>query len=194
MDQTITRYLNRFLVHTKGEDLYVVKQLQYSSTISDKFVVYQANRFKTAFQASSYCINIWQHSTGKQVRQRLAGNPYRERVAPDEFNLPDGAMPLLDLPDRQLTAAELLVLQPILDHMLNSMVSGKQSDCDIFMDWCAWVAQHPDKKIGYMPFFVGDECTGKGVILSKLLLPLFGKCGLHCEYCVLLLAQLAECN
>ncbi|DBA94307.1 TPA: hypothetical protein ACH3X1_001919 [Trebouxia sp. C0004] len=31
-----------------------------------------------------------------------------------------------------------------------------------------------------MPFFVGDEGTGKGVIITKLLLPLFGNCGLHC--------------
>lgn len=105
-------------------------------------------------------------------------------MAPDEFNLLNGAMPLLDLADRQLTAAELLALKPILDHILSSMVSGKQSDYDIFMDWMPWVAQHPDQKIAYMPFFVRDEGTGKAVILSKLLLPLlFGKCGLHCEYC-----------
>lgn len=58
LEQTITRYLNRFLVHIKGEDLYVVKRLQYSSTISYKFQVYQANRFKAAFQASTYCISI----------------------------------------------------------------------------------------------------------------------------------------
>ena len=44
------------------------------------------------------------------------------------------------------------------------------------------MAQNPDRKVAYMPFFVGDEGTGKGVIIIKLLLPLFGKCGLHCKY------------
>ena len=101
-------------------------------------------------------------------------------MALDEFNLLEGAMPLLDLPDKELTAAELLALKPILDHILNSMVSGNERDYNIFMDWIAFVAQKLDQKISYMPFFVGDENTGKGVILSKLLLPRFGKCGLHC--------------
>ena len=184
LEQTITRYLNRFIVHIRDEDLYVVKQLQHGATVLDEFTftVYSANKFKAAFQASNWAITVWQHSTAKSVRQRLAGNPYRDRVAPNEFNLLEGAMPLLDLPDRELTAAELLALKDILDHIQNSMVSGNQRDYDIFLDWCAFVAQNPDRKIAYMPFFVGDEGTGKGVIITKLLLPLFGKCALHCEF------------
>ena len=174
LELTVTRYLNRFIVDIREDDLYVVKQLQHGSTILDEFTVYSSNKFKAAFQASAWAITVWQHSTAKSVKQRLAGNPYRERVASNEFNLLAGAMPLLDLPDRELTEAEELALKDILHHILNSLVSGNQQDYDIFMDWMAYVAQNPDRKIAYMPFFVGDEGTGKGVIITKLLLPMFG--------------------
>ncbi|DBA85625.1 TPA: hypothetical protein ACH3X1_005202 [Trebouxia sp. C0004] len=140
---------------TWDDDLYVVKQLQHSSTILDEFTVYSSNKFKAAFEASAWAITVWQQSTAKSVKQRLAGNPYRERVAANEFNPLAGAMPLLDLPDRQLTEAVELALKHILDHILNSLVSGSQHDYDIFVDWCAYVAQNPDRKIAYMPFLRG---------------------------------------
>ena len=177
----LTKYLKRFIVHIRDNELYVVKQLQHGNTVLDDFAVYSTNKFKPAFQASAWTITVWQHSTAKSVKQRLAGNPYRERVASKEFKLPAGAMPLLDQPDRELTDAEKLAPKDILDRILNSLVSGNQRDYKIFMDWCAYVAQNPDRKIAYMPFFVGAEGTGKGVIITKLLLPFFGKCGLHCE-------------
>ncbi|DBB10667.1 TPA: hypothetical protein ACH3X3_007171 [Trebouxia sp. C0006] len=150
LELTVTRYLNRFVVHIRDDDLYVVKQLQHSSTIVDEFTVYSSNKFK----ASSWAITVRQHSTAKAVKQRLAGNPYRERVAANEFNLLAGAMPLLDLPDRDLTEAEELALKDILDHILNSLVSGNQRDYDIFMDWMDYIAQNPDRKIAYMHVFM----------------------------------------
>ncbi|KAL0021636.1 hypothetical protein WJX77_002741 [Trebouxia sp. C0004] len=122
------------------------------------------------------------HSLAAQHSQiseaALAGNPYRERIA-SEFNLLARAMLLLDLPNRELTVPEELAPTCILDHILNSLVSGSQHDYDIFMDWMAYMAQNPGRKFAYMPFFVGDEGTGKGVIITKLLLPLFGKCRLR---------------
>ncbi|DBA94308.1 TPA: hypothetical protein ACH3X1_001920 [Trebouxia sp. C0004] len=128
LELTVTRYLHRFVVHIRDEDLYVVKQLQHGSTILDDFTVYSSNKFKAAFQASAWATTFWQHSTAKSVKQRLAGRLYRERVAAMEFNLLAGAMPLLDLPDRELTEAEELALEDILDHTLNSLVSGSQCD------------------------------------------------------------------
>ena len=71
-------------------------------------------------QASAWATTIWQHSTAKSVKQHLAGNSYRERVSANEFNMLAGAMPLLDLPDRELTAAGGLALKCILDHILNN--------------------------------------------------------------------------
>ena len=168
----------------------MVKQLQHGSTILDEFTVYSSKKLKTAFQASAWAITVWQHSTASSVKQRLAGNPYRDSVASNDLNLLASAMPLLDLPDRKLSNAEELAPKDSLDdYFLNSLVSGNQRDrrdYDIFMDWIAYVAQNPDRKIAYMPCFVGDEGTGKGVIITKLLLPLFGKCCLHYVYCVLL--------
>ncbi|DBA95159.1 TPA: hypothetical protein ACH3X1_015712 [Trebouxia sp. C0004] len=111
----------------------------------------------------------------EQIGEGKSGNPYRERIA-SEFNLLARAMLLLDLPNRELTVPEELAPTCILDHILNSLVSGSQHDYDIFMDWMAYMAQNPGRKFAYMPFFVGDEGTGKGVIITKLLLPLFGKC------------------
>lgn len=53
LELTVTRYLNRFVVHIREDDLYVVKQLQDGSPILDEFIVYSSKKFKTAFQASA---------------------------------------------------------------------------------------------------------------------------------------------
>ena len=45
-------------------------------------------------------------------------------MADDRFNLLEGAMPLLDIPDRPLTPAEVSMLKPILDQIHRSMCSG----------------------------------------------------------------------
>jgi hypothetical protein len=175
----VTRYLNRFICHIREEDLYVVQKLQHGSIDIDSFTVFSPNKIQGAFVAINWAIKTWKEDTGKAIKQRLTGNPYKNRVASDEFNLLAGAMPYLDLPDKQLSPAELDSLKVILTHIKESLISGNQQDYDHFLDWAAWICQQPDRKIGYMPFFVGAEGTGKGVIIVKLLLPLFGKCGLH---------------
>lgn len=60
LELTVTRYLNRFVVHIRNDDLYVVKQLQHGSTILDEFTVYSSNKFKSAFQVSAWAITVWQ--------------------------------------------------------------------------------------------------------------------------------------
>ncbi|KAL3141340.1 hypothetical protein ABBQ32_004923 [Trebouxia sp. C0010 RCD-2024] len=71
----LTEYLNRFIVRIRDNELYVVKQLQHGNTVLDDFAVYSSYKFKAAFQASAWTITVWQHSTAKSVKQRLAGNP-----------------------------------------------------------------------------------------------------------------------
>ena len=126
-------------------------QLQHGSTILDEFTIFSSNKFKAAFRASAWAVTVWQHSTAKAVKQRLACNPYRERVAANEFGLLASAMPLRDLPDSALTEAEELALKGILDHILNMLVSGSQHDYNIFLDWMACVAQNSDRKMRAPP-------------------------------------------
>ena len=48
------------------------------------------------------------------------------------------------------------------------------------MGWIAHVAKYPNKKIGWMPIFIGDQGIGKGIILGNLLIKIFDKLGIHC--------------
>ncbi len=107
IELTVTKYLNRFITFIREESLYVVKQLQHDQSTVQNFTIYGQSKFKEAFQAVDWAIGVWRHSTSKAVKQCLTGNPYRDRVAPNEFNILAGAMPLLDLPDRKLTEPEL---------------------------------------------------------------------------------------
>lgn len=83
----MTRYLNRFICHIREEDLYVVQKLQHGSIDIDSFTVFSPNKIQGVFVAINWAIKTWKEDTGKAIKQRLTGNPYRNRVANDEFNL-----------------------------------------------------------------------------------------------------------
>ena len=64
----------------------------------------------------------------------------RHTVADGDFNLLEEAMPLLDSTDCELAVAKLVMLQPILKHIYESMCCGVVEDNDITLGWMAYVA------------------------------------------------------
>lgn len=84
-------------------------------------------------------------------------------------------MPLLNLPYMQPTPSEIETIQPLLDNILHKV----QEDYDSFMRWLAHVVNHPNKKTGWLPFFIGPQGSGKGIILAGLMVKMFEGLGLH---------------
>ncbi|DBA92230.1 TPA: hypothetical protein ACH3X1_015937 [Trebouxia sp. C0004] len=66
------------------------------------------------------------------------------------------------------------------DHIKASLCAEEDKDYEVFKGWIAHVAMYPNKKIGGMPIFIGDQGTGKGIILGNLLIKIFDKLGMHC--------------
>ncbi len=69
----------------------------------------------------------------------------------DQYNLCAGMMPLLKHHKRSLSSADLEELQPILDHIKNSVCAGNDVDYNNLLAWMATVVQDPAEKTGWCP-------------------------------------------
>jgi len=147
VENHIVSYLNRCLVFIRSESLYVRKVLSHDSMETEQFHIHSKSKLADIIESVSWAFSIWRQSPSKATKEELTGNPYRGRVAPHEFSSLEGAMPFLDLPDRQLSDAELAQLQSILAHIRDSLCSGSDDDYNVVLDWMPYVCQHPDRKI-----------------------------------------------
>ena len=113
------------------------------------------------------------------MQEQLCAEPFELDVPANAFNLCANAMPLLNLPYLKPTDSEIDVIQPLLDHIRQSLASGVEKDYNSFMMWLAHVVRKPNVKTKRMPFFIGEQGSGKGIILSGLMVKMFGGLGLH---------------
>ncbi len=129
-----------------------------------------------------WAFKLWESSTYRMESATLdqfCAEPFESDVPAKHFNLCANAMPLLSLPYMKPTTSEIDTIQPLLDHIQQSLVSGDQTDYLSFMKWLAHVVKHPNKKTGWMPFFIGPQGSGKGIILAGLMVKMFEGLGLH---------------
>ncbi len=130
-----------------------VKQSFRNGELYD-YVRYNSNTLKDNIKPYAHSFSIWDNSHLRDkmsTKDRFVGQPWDDRVAPDEYNLCSGMMPLLKVARRQLSEQETLSIQPVLDHIQHCLCSGVKEDYDNFMLWVAHVVQHPEVKTGWCP-------------------------------------------
>jgi len=180
-EDTIARYMSHHYVFIKEQSMFIEKYLGADGEMVD-FRTFAKAKLSDHTKPFDWAFKLWEASTyrlEKATLDQFVAEPFAKDVPPKAFNLCAKAMPLLETPYLQPTAEEIAEIQPLLDHILASLVSGDQQDYDSFMGWLAHVVKHPNKKIGWMPFFIGEQGSGKGIILGGLMVKMFDKLGLH---------------
>lgn len=181
LSDRICEYLTHYFVFVTSSVVYVKQKLDENGKVcdyerfSDKQLGPIVRPYKAAFAIFD---NSWQRDQ-YATKARFVGQPWDERTKPDEYNLCAGLMPLLSEQQRPLDAEELKQIQPILDHILQSLCSNNSTDYQHLMAWFAHVMQHPELKVGWTPVLISEQGVGKGMILSSLLCGIFQELGLH---------------
>lgn len=166
-EQTVCNYLSNFLVFITEPAIYVLQTRDADGNVLTHNR-YDSKRLSNVVKPYDAAFQMWDRShlrDSMATKARFVGQPWDSRVAPDEYNLCAGMMPLLTAERKQLTADELEQLQPILTHIKEVLCAGNEQDYQHLMAWIAHVAQDPAEKVGWCPVIISDQGTGKGVSL-----------------------------
>lgn len=182
LEETVSAYFSQFFKFVVRESLYIMQTLDTEGNM-ESFQAFPRGKIADTVKGYAWGFKIWEDSAYKvesATCTNFVGEPFDDDVEPGEYNLSKNAMPYLLLPKDKPVKEELEQIQPLLDHIKGSLCAGEEEDYAVFMGWIAHVAKYPNKKIGWMPIFIGDQGTGKGIILGNLLIKIFDKLGIHC--------------
>ena len=178
MAHRVSTYLGNFLVFVEGPNVYVKQFLDDDGLVAD-FNRYKADAIKSVVTPYAWGFNIWNTSPTRTERLRFVGKPIDNTTGPDEYNMCANKMPNLRIPYAVVTAEELTIIQPLLDHIKDCLCAGVEEDFAHFMQWLGHLAQKPDRKTGWTPLFESEQGVGKGLIFSGLLKGIFQDLALH---------------
>lgn len=150
--EVVCRYMSKFFVFVRDAGMYVLQEFQNDEVFDYK--LHTGAQLKDIVRPYKWAFEIWDGSHLREslaTKKKFTANPWDDRTAPDEYNLCQGMMPLLRVPPRDLSPAEVAQIQPLLDHIKNCLAAGSVSDYTNLMCWFAHVVQHPELKIGWCP-------------------------------------------
>ncbi len=160
--------------------LYIQRRLGPDGELLD-FRTFGRKELGDHVKPFDWAFKLWETSTYRMESTTLdqfCAEPFESDVPAKHFNLCANAMPLLNLPYMKPTTSEIETIQPPLDHILHSLVSGDQTDYMSFMKWLAHVVKHPNKKTRWMPFFIAPQWSCMGIIRAWLMVKMFEGLGL----------------
>lgn len=177
----VCEYLAHYFVFVTSSVLYVKQKLDEHLKVCDyeRFSDKQLGPIVRPYKSAFYIFDSsWQRDQFA-TKSRFVGQPWDERTKPDEYNLCAGLMPLLAEPARQLDTEELAQIQPILNHIKDSICSSNETDYKHLLAWISHVCQFPERKVGWCPVLISTPGAGKSIILGSLLCGIFQELGVH---------------
>ncbi len=153
LEQVICRYLSHFFIFVSKPSVYVVQTLEQDGSVAT-YTRYDSTRLKNVVMPYQFAFDIWNKSHFRETlatKIKFVGQPWSDRVGPEEYNLCEGMMPLLKEPHRPITEADMAEMKPILDHIHDSICAGSDEDYANLMAWLAHVVQDPAQKVGWCP-------------------------------------------
>lgn len=153
LEQVVSRYVSHFYTFVSKPSVYVMETRDDEGNVAT-YTRYDANRLKSVVVPYQWAFGIWNKAHFRQTlatKIKFVGQPWSDRVSPDEYNLCEGMMPLLKEARRELTEADMVELKPILDHIQDSICAGSDEDYGHLMAWLAHIVQDPAEKVGWCP-------------------------------------------
>jgi hypothetical protein len=151
LEETVGAYISQYFKYVVRERLYIMQTLDHEGNV-ERFEAFKRGTITDTVRSYKWGFNIWDESSYKSEHAtyaRFCGEPYDEDVEEGEYNLARNAMPYLKLPIEQPTDEEIQQIQPLLEHIKESLCGGDEDDYHVFMSWIAHVAQKPNAKIGW---------------------------------------------
>ena len=153
LEQVVVRYMSNYFVFVSTPSVYVYQTLDSEGDVQS-YVRYDGSKLANLVMPYKWAFKIGSESHLRETmatKVKFVGQPHDDRVAPDQYNLCAGMMPLLKHHKRSLSSADLEELQPILDHIKNSICAGNDVDYNNLLAWMATVVQNPAEKTGWCP-------------------------------------------
>ena len=150
-ENTVAAYMSHFYVFIKEMSMFIERRVGVDGQMLD-FRTFSRKGLADHVKPYEWAFRMWEMSTYRLEQATLSkfvAEPFESDVPEGPFNLAANAMPLLNLPHLEPTTDEKQAIQPLLDHIKNSLLSGDQQDYESFMGWLAHVVKHPNKKIGW---------------------------------------------
>jgi hypothetical protein len=169
LEETICRYISHFLVFVSDPSIYVLQTRDSDGDVAT-YMRYDSKRLANVVRPYKQAFEIWDSSHLRQTmgtKIKFVGQPWDSRVAPTEYNLCHGMMPLLKSERRQLSESDMAELEPILAHIRDVLCAGVEQDFKHLIAWLAHVVQDPAEKVGWCPVIISEQGTGKGVSLAS---------------------------
>ena len=170
-EDMIAGYMTHFFVFIKEQSMYIQRRLGPDGEMLD-FRTFSRKSLANHVKPFEWAFKLWETITYRMESTTLdqfCTEPFELDVPANAFNLCANAMPLLNLPYLKPTQSEIETIPPLLDHIKHSLVSREEANYQSFLMWLAHVVRRPNQKIGWMPFFIGPQGFGKGIILSGLM-------------------------
>ena len=182
LESIVCEYLSHYFVFIKDPSVYVSQMLDSDDFSVSHYKDYSTDKLKNVTKPFQWAFNIWDQSAYRTLygsKRTFGGSPWADKLPEDEYNQCANAMPLLAQPVQTPTSEELLLIQPLLQHIHNCLCGSNDTYFQQFMAWTAHIAQQPDKKIGWAPVFMSEQGVGKGMILAHLYRGVFGQLAHH---------------
>ena len=151
LEETVSVYMSQFFKYVVREGLYIMQTLDNEGNV-ESFEAFKRATIKDTVRPYKWAFGIWEESSNKAENAtfaRFCGEAYEEDVEEGEHNPARNAMPYLKLPVQKPCDEEVEQIQPLLQHIRDSLCAGDEADFREFMAWIAHVAKFPNKKIGW---------------------------------------------
>lgn len=127
------------------------------------------------FQDTNGGFKLWLQNPNKKRRTHYVMSLNPATVPKDTFNLFVCKLPYPGERPTPLSAEELAVIEPILQHIKEVLAAGDESVNDYVIKWLAFGLQKPGQKTKVILSFFSLQGAGKGVIVNELLKNMYGK-------------------
>lgn len=163
----VVKYLNHYWAFLSASDEFI----KFNLDSAGEYVSFTNGKSNPLNYASQYSFwfTRWRCHAHRHQLYNTISNPTQPHIVNGAFNRGANLMPRYHADRLELTAHDITVIQPLLDHIRIIMCAGYERYYKYFLAWLALAARFPDKKTKVAMLFKGTQGCGKGLILGQLL-------------------------
>jgi hypothetical protein len=162
----VVKYLNHYWAFMSATDEFV----KFDLDAAGEYVSHTMCSKTPSNHTSQYAFwfSRWRCHAQRHQLYSTISDPTQPHIVNGSFNRGANLLPRYHADRLDVTAADIAIIQPLLDHMRDIMCAGVDRYFRYFLAWQALAARFPDKKTKVAMLFKGTQGCGKGLILGQL--------------------------